>query len=66
MTNWRLTKEVPGSTTRYHPFGDWRVEPAHDLTDQGFTGHKHNDDLGLVYMNARFYISYINQLLHSR
>jgi RHS repeat-associated protein len=53
--------KVLDSTARYLPFGDWRVEPSHDLTDQGFTGHKHNDDLGLVYMNARFYISGIGR-----
>jgi RHS repeat-associated protein len=45
-----------GSEARYLPFGDWRVEPAHDLTDQGFTGQKHNMDLGLYYYNARFYL----------
>jgi RHS repeat-associated protein len=48
--------KVDDSTARYLPFGDWRVEPAHDLTDQGFTGQKHNMDLGLYYYNARFYL----------
>jgi RHS repeat-associated protein len=32
------------------------VEPNHELTDQGFTGQKHNMDLGLYYYNARFYL----------
>ncbi|MCP4428794.1 MAG: hypothetical protein GY803_30280, partial [Chloroflexi bacterium] len=51
---------VPGSVARYTPFGDWRTEPTAGLTDQGYTGHKHNnlgggaDDLGLIYMNARY------------
>ena len=65
----RVKTAHPGGKTSYFPlrqaqvrlFGDWRVEPAHALTDQGFTGHKHNDDLGLVYMNARFYISSIGR-----
>ena len=54
---------MPGSRAHYLPFGDWRVEPAHELTDQGFTGHKHNDDLGLIYMNARYYVGYINRFI---
>ncbi|MCL4264494.1 MAG: hypothetical protein KJ069_14820 [Anaerolineae bacterium] len=53
---------VPGSEARYLPFGDWRTEPTSNpgLTDMGFTGHKHNNsgsnDLGLIYMNARYYV----------
>ena len=58
--------KVANSTARYLPFGDWRVEPSHGLTDQGFTGQKHNMDLGLYYYNARFYLPYNNQHLHSR
>ncbi|MCZ7672018.1 MAG: RHS repeat-associated core domain-containing protein [Chloroflexi bacterium] len=44
------------------PFGDWRTEPDNLPTNRGFTGHVHNnlgggaDDLGLIYMNARFYL----------
>jgi RHS repeat-associated protein len=56
-------EEVEGSPTHYLPFGDWRVEPSHDLTDQGFTGQKHNMDLGLYYYNARFYLPYINRFI---
>lgn len=46
---------------RYYPYGDWRVEPTDELTDVGFTGHKHNNfsgsnDLGLIYMRARYYL----------
>ncbi len=53
--------KVLNSDARYLPFGDWRVEPSHDLTDQGFTGHKHNDNLGLIYMNARYYVGSIGR-----
>jgi hypothetical protein len=27
-------EEVDGSPAHYLPFGDWRVEPGHELTDQ--------------------------------
>jgi hypothetical protein len=37
---------------RYYPFGDYRTAPTADLTDRGFTGHRENMELGLVYMNA--------------
>jgi RHS repeat-associated protein len=51
-----------GSMTRYHPFGSYRGNaPAQQLTDQGFTGHKQNDDLGLIYMNARYYVGSIGR-----
>ena len=26
-----------------------------EVSDRGFTGHRHNDGLGLIYMNARYY-----------
>ncbi len=60
---------VTGSTSRYLPFGGWRTEPTSNLTDRGFTGHLHNnlgsgaDDLGLIYMNARYYNPYINRFV---
>jgi RHS repeat-associated protein len=53
---------VPGSRGRYFPYGGWRVTPTAGLTDQGYTGHKHNnlgstaDDLGLIFMQARYYL----------
>ncbi len=53
---------VANSYAKYYPFGDWRVEPTAGLTDEGYTGHKHNnlgsgaDDVGLIYMNARYYV----------
>jgi RHS repeat-associated protein len=48
---------------RYLPFGGYRDqgEPTANLTDHGFTGHKHNDDIGLIYMQARYYVPYINR-----
>jgi RHS repeat-associated protein len=55
-------KEFPNSRGRYFPYGGWRVTPTTGLTDQGYTGHKHNnlgstaDDLGLIFMNARYYL----------
>ncbi|MEZ4514224.1 MAG: RHS repeat-associated core domain-containing protein [Chloroflexota bacterium] len=50
---------VPDSVARFLPFGEYRgakpqTSPA--VSDRGFTGHKHNDSLGLVYMNARYYV----------
>lgn len=46
-----------GSITRFDPFGNYRTGGANDISDRGFTGHKHNDDIGLIYMNARYYVS---------
>ena len=56
---------VPGSLTLLRPFGSYRVEPTTNpgITDRGFTGHKEHIDLGLTYMNARYYIGYINRFL---
>ena len=48
---------VGGSRTRYLPFGAYRTAPTQPYTDRGFTGQKHNDDLGLIYYNARYYIA---------
>jgi RHS repeat-associated protein len=53
---------VNNSTARFYPFGGWRTEPTAGLTDIGYTGHRHNnlgnapDDIGLIYMNARWYL----------
>ena len=53
---------IPDSHAKYTPFGDWRTEPTATASDRYYTGHKHNnlgggaDDLGLIYMNARFYL----------
>jgi RHS repeat-associated protein len=68
-------KEFSGSRGRYLSFGGWRVTPmaatstgsAQALTDVGFTGHRHNNiganDLGLVYMGARFYLPGVGRFL---
>ncbi len=61
MTN-QVGSALVNTTARYFPFGDWRTKPTADLTEWGFTGHRHNNlgsganDLGLIYMNARFYV----------
>jgi RHS repeat-associated protein len=58
---------VSGSTSRYHPFGGFRTTPNQTITDRGFTGHAHNNlganDLGLVYMGARFYLPGVGRFL---
>ena len=58
-------QKVAGSETRYLPFGDWRTEPTANLTELGYTGHHQNNfqgnDLGLIYMNARFYVGGIGR-----
>ena len=70
MSNASNGATVSGTISRYLPFGDWRTEPTAGLTDKGYTGHpstllrtgKHNNlgngnnDIGLIYMNARFYV----------
>ena len=49
-----------GELLRYEPFGDARgTQPGSAITDRGFTGHRENRDIGLTYMNARYYGSYI-------
>jgi len=45
-----------GTTTRYTPFGDYRMDGQSDITDRGFTGHKENRYINLTYMNARYYL----------
>lgn len=53
---------VTESDAYYLPFGGYRGQPpSAELTDRGFTGHKQNDDLGLIYMNARFYLPEIGR-----
>ncbi|MCP5099823.1 MAG: RHS repeat-associated core domain-containing protein, partial [Chloroflexi bacterium] len=52
---------VSGSTSRFAPFGAFRTEPTADITDRGFTGHKENRDIGLTYMNARYYVVGLNR-----
>lgn len=49
---------VAGSITKYYPFGSYRQQPTTNpsVTDRGFTGHRHNDNLRLIYANARYYL----------
>jgi RHS repeat-associated protein len=52
-------------------FGAYRTKPDHTanptLTDRGFTGHRMNntglDDLGLIYMNARYYLPEVGRFI---
>ncbi|MFZ0544132.1 MAG: hypothetical protein WAM60_01750 [Candidatus Promineifilaceae bacterium] len=54
------TGQLVGNIVRFDPFGDYRPgSGANDLTDQGYTGHKHNDYIKLIYMNARWYDAYM-------
>lgn len=55
---------------RYYPFGDWRGDKPENLPgSRGYTGHMMNnlgdgaDDLGLIYMNARYYLPNTNRFL---
>jgi RHS repeat-associated protein len=47
--------------TRFYPFGSYRRSDPAFLTERGFTGHKQNDSLGLIYMNARYYVGSIGR-----
>ncbi len=57
--------KISGSEARYLPFGGYRTTPTTNpsITDRGFTGQKHNNSLGLIYYNARFYVPYINRFI---
>ncbi len=41
-------------SARYLPFGGMRVEPDEDLTDRGYTDHRHALDIKLLDMRARW------------
>ena len=61
-----LTKDSDGyirddTLVRYYPFGGYRDSGTQDLTDRGYTGHKENLDIGLIYMNARYYVPTLNR-----
>jgi len=48
---------VADSLSRFYPFGEYRTEPmVEEITDRGYTGHRENRDIGLTYMNARYYV----------
>ncbi|GAB4164744.1 MAG: hypothetical protein Fur0021_40320 [Candidatus Promineifilaceae bacterium] len=57
---------VSGSRTRYLPFGSYRTAPTQTFTDRGYTSQKHNNDLGLIYYNARYYLPDLNRFLSAR
>ncbi|MEM7801864.1 MAG: RHS repeat-associated core domain-containing protein, partial [Chloroflexota bacterium] len=46
------------TNTRFMPFGEIRSGGSElgDLTERGFTGHRENREIGLTYMNARYYV----------
>ena len=60
---------VTGSKARYAPFGTMTTAPATNpsISDRGFTGHRMNNsatnDLGLIYMNARYYLPEIGRFI---
>jgi RHS repeat-associated protein len=60
---------VSGSLTRFDPFGNFRGTPPTTnpgTTDHGYTGHRHNNtgpDLGLIYMNARYYLPEVGRFI---
>ncbi len=59
-----------GDVIRSEPFGMTRgtapksTNPG--ITDRGFTGHRENLDIGLVYMNARYYDPVQTFMSHQR
>jgi len=54
---------VPDSLTRYTPFGDYRTGKQGEITDRGYTGHRENDYIKLVDMNARWYAPTIGRFI---
>ncbi|MEM7803235.1 MAG: RHS repeat-associated core domain-containing protein [Chloroflexota bacterium] len=46
------------TNSRFMPFGEIRSGGSElgDLTERGFTGHRENREIGLTYMNARYYV----------
>ena len=65
---------VSGSSARYDPFGNYRTWPGSNvnplISDRGFTGHVHDNtgeyptqNVGLIYMNARYYLPEIGRFI---
>lgn len=46
--------------SRRFPNNTWRTTPTQKLTDRVYAGHLENMELGLVYMNARYYVLFLN------
>jgi len=67
--SWTGGTLVPGSLASYDPFGTLTTTPSTNpsITNHGFTGHRHNNtgsnDLGLIYMNARYYLPQIGRFV---
>ena len=61
----RPSQPLPRSTSnrlKTGERGDTRgTQPSSDITDRGFTGHRENRDIGLTYMNARYYVPEIGR-----
>ncbi|MCL4871428.1 MAG: peptidoglycan DD-metalloendopeptidase family protein [Anaerolineae bacterium] len=54
---------VAGASAYYQPYGNYRTTPPNTLTERGYTGHHENRDIGLTYMNARYYIPGLGRFL---
>ncbi len=54
---------VAGTAAYYQPYGNYRTTPTTTLTERGYTGHHENRDIGLTYMNARYYIPGLGRFL---
>ncbi|MBE7529139.1 MAG: hypothetical protein HS099_05340 [Ardenticatenaceae bacterium] len=62
---------MPLRQAQCRPFGGYRPgsAPTQTITDRDFTGHLHNnigsgaDDIGLVYMNARWYLPSLGRFI---
>jgi RHS repeat-associated protein len=71
--SWRGAGVVANSHARYDPYGNFRTTPTAtnpSLTSRGFTGHAHNNtgvyptqNVGLIYMNARYYLPEIGRFI---
>ena len=72
--SWAGGVYLPGSLARYDPFGNhrtlpgWSINPG--ISDRGFTGHVHDNtgayptqNIGLIYMNARYYLPEIGRFV---
>jgi RHS repeat-associated protein len=61
---------VNGNYARYDAYGGYRTKPPASvnpgISDRGFTGQRMNNtgnDLGLIYMNARYYLPEVGRFI---
>lgn len=47
----------------YKPYGDKTQKAPASLNDVGYTGHQNEDDIGLVYMQQRYYDPVLGRFL---